>query len=147
MASELRKSDVRVETRTTDGGREMAAAVFPSGRVALKDNGTLVFYDTIERCPATRETTELPSNVRTGVLFRREDQSGVSGTGVVADFVRFADGTVVQEWRNEENPSLDTSGVDSSGLDFRPSMGLAVQIHGHNGSTEYVYDNGEIAES
>ena len=142
---ELRKSAVHIQARVTASGRELAAAEFPSGRIVMQGPGTLLMYESDERCPAEIDTSHLPGNTRAGVLYRLEDQSGVSGTGVVADFVRFPDGSVVQEWRNEVNPNLDTEGVVSSGLDYRPTMKMAVQIHGHEGRTEYIYDNGEVA--
>lgn len=149
MPSELRHSEVQIESRVTDAGRLMAAAVFPSGRICMKDSRAMVMYDDAKACPAEPLLEAgKPENTRAGVLYRKEDESGVSGTGVVADFVRFPDGSVVQEWRNEDNPNLETpEGPASSGLDYRPSMSMAVQIHGHNGRTEYIYDNGQVAES
>lgn len=140
----MRKSNVLIHTRITDAGRELPAAKLPSGRVTVQSNGTILFYADADACPLEEDWTKQP-NHRAGVLYRREDQSGVSGTGVVADFAEFPSGYVVQEWRNENNPGLDAEGPLDSGVDFRPSMSLAVQIHGHNGRTEYVYDNGEIA--
>lgn len=137
-----RTSNVTVETRETSAGRELAAAIFPSGKLIMHGRGVLLVYESPERCPAERAGHAKPANTRTGVLHRREDESGVSGTGVVADFCRFADGSLVQEWRNENNPNLDTNGP---GVDYRPSMHMAVQIHGHEGRTEYIYDNGEVA--
>lgn len=143
---DMRTSDIRIECRTSDSGREFAAAIFPSGRIVLHRPETLVFYTTVDRCPVPRDGPEKPENTRTGIMYRKADQTGISGTGVVADFVRFSDGSVVQEWRNEGNPNLETpDGVQSSGLDFRPTLQIAVQIHGHNGRTEYVFDNGEVA--
>lgn len=148
MGSSLRKSKADVHTRVTSADRELPAAEFPSGRIAVKGRGAMLMYDSAEACPAEREDMNTPANTRSGVLHRIEDESGVSGTGVVADFVRFPDGSVVQEWRNENNPNLETpDGAVSSGLDYRPSMSMAVQIHGHGGRTEYVYDNGEVAQS
>jgi len=141
----MRKSEVHIHWRVTASGTEYAAATFPSGRVVMQAYGTHLMYESEERCPAEKDNGSLPPNTRAGVLYRKEDQSGVSGTGVVADFVRFPDGTVVQEWRNEVNSNLPADGPQDSGVDFRPSMKMAVAIHGHEGRTEYVYDNGEIA--
>lgn len=142
----MRTSDIRIDVRMSDSGRKFAGAIFPSGRIVLHRHETLVFYANADRCPVARDGFEKPENTRTGILYRKADESGVSGTGVVADFVRFPDGSLVQEWRNESNPSLETpGGVRSSGLDYRPSMQMAIQIHGHNGRTEYVFDNGEVA--
>lgn len=145
MPEEWRKSRVDIHTRRTESGRDLPAATFPSERTVMQGRATILMYRSAADCPA-EPLTEKPGNTRSGVLFRKEDESGVSGTGVVADFVRFPDGSVVQEWRNESNPNLETDGAASSGLDFRPSMDMAVQIHGHSGRTEYVYDNGEVVQ-
>lgn len=145
MVSDLRHSKARVHKRVTSSGREFAAALFPSGRVVVNRRGELYIYQNEDRCPLEEDGPQKPANTRPGVLYRHEDQSGVSGTGVVADFVRFPDGSVVQEWRNEANPNLDAEKRDS-GIDFRPSMSIAVQIHGHKGRTEYIYDNGEVVQ-
>lgn len=131
-------------SRTTTGfvklpdGGFAPAAEFPSGRVVTDDDDLVgIGYD--------RRLHESPDNdVRTGVLDRHQDESGVSGTGVVADFAVFPSGRVVMEWRNEENESLDFT---DTGLDIRPSMKAAVGIHGHHGKTKFVYDDGEVAEA
>lgn len=120
-----------------DGAGYSPAAKFPSGRVASDDGDVLTIgYD-------RRVHGSTDVDVRTGVLHRREDQSGVSGTGVVADFAHFPSGRVLMEWRNDENPDLK---FDDTGLDVRPSMEAAVGIHGHGGRTEFVYDDGEVAD-
>lgn len=79
----------------------------------------------------------------TGVMLRREDQSGVSGTGVVADFAEFPSGRVVLEWRNDDNDDLSFS---DTGIDIRPTMEVAIAIHGHAGRTQFIYDTGKVAE-
>lgn len=68
--------------------------------------------------------------VRTFVLERDHDVSGVSGCGVVAEGVEFSDGTVALRWTSE----FPTSVVfHDRGLE-------AVEaIHGHNGSTRIVW--------
>lgn len=118
------------------GAGFLAAVRFPSGRVAT-DNGDLV---TIGYGRRLHSSTDV--DVRTGVIHRLEDASGVSGTGVVADFAEYPSDRVIMEWRNDENPDLS---FDDTGLDVRPSMEAAVGIHGHGGRTEFVYDSGEVA--
>lgn len=68
-------------------------------------------------------------------LVRREDVSGTSGTGVVAEGVEFSDGSVMLHWFNEDNPDLDTT---SDGFAFKPGPdGIADTelVHGHDGRT------------
>lgn len=67
--------------------------------------------------------------MREFVLHRGNDVTGVSGTGVVADGVEFADGVAVLHWRGEVNSTV----VYGQGL-------AAVRhIHGHGGATELVF--------
>ena len=75
-------------------------------------------------------------HTRTGHLVRLEDESGVSGEGVVAEFVRFRDGTVVISWWNDANDNLDTTG---NGLAIYDTLDDAEQIHGHGGKTRFRF--------
>ena len=62
------------------------------------------------------------------VLNRLEDESGVSGTGVVAVGVRLPSGRCVMEWL----PEPHTLGVYDKLADVDT-------IHGHNGKTEMLF--------
>jgi hypothetical protein len=62
--------------------------------------------------------------VRTFKLMRREDETGVSGKGHVADGAIFPDGTTILVWRTE----ISSVGVYRSLDDCR-------RIHGHGGKT------------
>jgi len=142
-----RKSNVTVRPYEMDDGTVLAGAVFPSGRVVVYREDLLMFYHDDDRLPLKQGSLlEERKRPRTGVGYRTEDVSGVSGEGVVFDFAHFPQGWVVQQWRNKQNDGLKTGDARDSGMDFRPSMNLAVQIHGHDGGTEYVYDNGEVAQ-
>jgi hypothetical protein len=66
--------------------------------------------------------------VRTFVLRRVVDVSGVSGTGDVADGVVFPDGSVAIRWRGE----LASTSVWSS-------LDVAEAVHGHGGATRIVF--------
>lgn len=66
--------------------------------------------------------------MRAFVLQRTEDISGVSGSGIVAEGVEFADGVCAMRWLT---PIRSTAVYDSL-EDLRA-------IHGHNGATETVY--------
>lgn len=59
-------------------------------------------------------------------LVRREDLSGVSGTGLVAEGVAFSDGTVALRWLTGEHRS---TGLHSS-------IRAVLAVHGHEGRTQ-----------
>lgn len=68
-------------------------------------------------------------------LVRDDDESGVSGTGVVAIGVEYPDGAVHLQWRNADNDELDT---DSNGVAFKPApdgVEATEEVHGHGGRT------------
>lgn len=58
------------------------------------------------------------------VLNRLEDETGISGVGLVAWGVEFPDGRVVMRWSSEHRSTA-----------FYDSMNDVVVIHGHNGKT------------
>lgn len=59
------------------------------------------------------------------LLSRSVDVTGVSGTGVVAEGVRFSDGTVVVRWVVGDHRSTV----------IWPSIEAVIAIHGHGGAT------------
>lgn len=61
-------------------------------------------------------------------LERDEDETGISGTGVVAYGVRFPDDTAVLRWDTKVNSTA-----------FYASMADLDAIHGHNGRTRIVW--------
>lgn len=66
-------------------------------------------------------------------LVRHQDVSGVSGTGVVAEGVQWSDGSVALHWRGRW-PT--TTVWEDGGID------AVIAIHGHQGATEIVWDDG-----
>lgn len=64
-------------------------------------------------------------------LNRKEDETGVSGTGVIAEGVMFSSGKVAMTWKTKY-----TSYV------FYDSIEDVEHIHGHNGKTELVWIDG-----
>jgi hypothetical protein len=62
-------------------------------------------------------------------LLRHEDESGVSGTGWVAEGAVFSNGWVVLIWPTV-NPSLN----------LYPSIEALEAVHGHGGLTRIVFD-------
>lgn len=70
--------------------------------------------------------------IMTGRLRRYVDVSQVSGTGDVAEFAEFSDGTVAVRWFGE-HPSTAVWG-DIRDIEF---------IHGHSGKTVLLFDRDE----
>ena len=77
-------------------------------------------------------------------LVRHEDNTGTSGTGVVAVGVEYPDGAVHMMWDNTDNDDLDTS---SNGCAFKPApdgVEATREVHGHDGRTEVVFIDDEV---
>jgi hypothetical protein len=66
------------------------------------------------------------------VLQRDADETGVSGTGVVAEGVRFSDGTVALRWTSQWPTSVvfHDRGIES-----------VEAVHGHGGKTRIVWQD------
>lgn len=62
------------------------------------------------------------------ILMRKEDVSGTSGTGRVADGVEFRDGVAVLRWNTETSSTAVYESVEDM-----------ITIHGHNGATFIVW--------
>lgn len=71
--------------------------------------------------------------MRMFVLNRRQDASGVSGTGIVAQGVEFDDGTAVLHWHGK----WPTTTVF-------PSPTAVEEVHGHGGMTIVEYVGPEV---
>jgi len=61
-------------------------------------------------------------------LNRVEDETGVSGTGIVAEGVQFTDGTAVLRWTTATSSTAVYASIDD-----------LEAIHGHGGSTQIVW--------
>jgi hypothetical protein len=70
-------------------------------------------------------------------LIRHEDESGVSGTGVVAVGVEFPSGYCQIEWLNSENNSVDTE--MNGHASYPGGIDDLIEVHGHEGLTEVVW--------
>lgn len=68
--------------------------------------------------------------VRTFVLHRAVDVSGVSGTGLVCEGAQFSDGSVVIRWFGDHASTVVWSSLDD-----------AMAIHGHDGKTQVIWDD------
>lgn len=76
--------------------------------------------------------------MRTFILYRTEDVSGVSGIGVVAEGVQFSDGVCVCRWR----PDSDTASTC-----VYDSIADVTTIHGHDGGTQIIWEDTLVTPS
>ena len=65
------------------------------------------------------------SKLRTFLLYRKEDMSGISGVGVVGEGCQFSNGKCVLVWT-----------VDLQSVAVYDSVEDLIAIHGHDGNTE-----------
>lgn len=70
--------------------------------------------------------------MKTFYLQRDEDETGISGTGKVAEGVVFANRKVVLTWL-----------TDVTSIVMYESIADVEHIHGHNGKTRVVYDSSQ----
>jgi hypothetical protein len=68
--------------------------------------------------------------MRTFLLKRHRDISGVSGEGIVAEGVIFSNGKVCMSWLGR---------IKSE--EFFDTLGELIEIHGHGGATEVLLEN------
>ena len=61
-------------------------------------------------------------------LVRKEDETGVSGTGEVAEGIEFSSGKVVITWLSHHNA-----------VNFYDSIKTVEEIHGHEGKAQIVW--------
>lgn len=66
--------------------------------------------------------------MRRFLLWRKQDPTGVSGTGIVAEGCEFGDGTVVVRWRGETATTT-----------MHASMESVRQVHLHGGATRMLF--------
>jgi len=67
-------------------------------------------------------------SIRIGVLLRHDDETGVSGTGIVANVIELPDGTVIARWRSDTPSTL-----------IFANLKAIASVHGHGGKTEVVF--------
>jgi hypothetical protein len=68
-------------------------------------------------------------------LNRLDDETGISGKGLVTNGIEFNDGTVVMAWNTE-----------TTSLGVYRNMDDLIKIHGHGGKTVVVYAEEENFE-
>jgi hypothetical protein len=72
--------------------------------------------------------------MRTFVLIRAVDETGISGVGTVAEGVEWSDGTVSMRWLT----NITSTGMYDSVEDVE-------KIHGHQGLTQIEFTSGGVA--
>lgn len=75
---------------------------------------------------------EIKENMTRFVLQRIEDESGVSGTGYIAEGVQFTDGTCALRWRTQYKSTA-----------VYENMNDLKAIHGHNGKTKVLWNHND----
>jgi hypothetical protein len=102
----------------------------------------LSFRDSLRRAgriPGLKREAEVknlekPPPIKCFYLYRKEDEIGVSGTGVVAVGVEFPSGQVLLEWVSKR--------TDEGSLARYETMDGMMEVHGHGGKTELrFYDD------
>jgi hypothetical protein len=71
-----------------------------------------------------------PTGMRRFVLLRRYDVNGVSGTGIVAQGMKFSDGSVVIKWLRKPGA-----------VAIYPSLEEMVAVHGHDGWAKVMWED------
>lgn len=66
-------------------------------------------------------------------LYRKDDESGVSGCGYVAEGVCFDNGKIAMAWRTKK-----------TSVTIYDDMETLITIHGHNGKTLVVWDDIDV---
>jgi hypothetical protein len=75
-----------------------------------------------------KKAKKLETGMRLFYLRRIEDESGISGTGVVAEGVEFSNGQCVMHWLTQ-----------FSSVAVYPTLKELVNIHSHGGKTKVEY--------
>jgi hypothetical protein len=72
-----------------------------------------------------------PGTHKPFILYRRDDVTGVSGTGTVAEGVEWSDGSASLRWCVDGKPCSTT---------YYSSIRDVAEIHGHDGRTTIVWE-------
>jgi hypothetical protein len=102
-------------------GFEWNPGEWPYAATCCRDAG----HDGNHRTKNGKETPQPTTTMRRFVLDRREDVSGTSGTGIVAEGVVFTDATTVLRW----TVALKSTAIYGNIVDL-------MDIHGHDGKTK-----------
>jgi len=122
FAGQVQLSDEQIEMREA-----MVSVQFAGGADAPEAEPT----EPADEPDVTERTDAGP---RTFELHRDEDETGVSGTGVVAEGCVFADGKTALRWKTA-----------TASTTFFDSIEDALKVHGHSGKTRIVWTDERTA--
>ncbi len=71
----------------------------------------------------------MSSNMKLFVLNRKEDETGISGTGIIAEGVQFTNGKCALNWLSEYTSTALYDDVET-----------LMKIHGHDGKTVIIWE-------
>ena len=69
--------------------------------------------------------------MRVFLMVRDDDETGISGTGVVAEGIEYSDGKIALRWQTHQSSHHSTVIWDN--------LDSVLAIHGHNGKTRLVF--------
>lgn len=72
--------------------------------------------------------------MRTYILYRSDDVTGLSGEGIVAEVAEWADSTVSMRWLPSTSPAGIANDVKPTTVDH-PSLRNVLALHGHDDKT------------
>ena len=82
--------------------------------------------------------------MRTFVMVRDVDVTGLSGTGVVAEGIEFSDGTVAMRWLDAGVSEFNRErGVRPTTV-LHPEIESVLALHGHNGATHIEFERKDL---
>lgn len=141
---ELAPTDLASIVKVNEARRTQRLPPIPDGDMTIEEYrnrskavGGDVGSDSGEASPRTDANVS-----RLFELHRDEDETGVSGTGVIADGAVFTDGTVALRWRTKTASTTLFDNIDE-----------VARVHGHGGKTRIVFldetrtDGDEFKES
>ena len=76
-------------------------------------------------------------------LVRLEDETGVSGTGIIGEGVRWTDGSVSIRWVSSTPSFVNFEGVPEDAKVKRIAQDHIKCVHGHSGKTKVVWADDE----
>ena len=75
------------------------------------------------------------------ILVRHEDETGVSGEGVIGCGIELPDESAVFMWTNDSNPDGPDT-LENSVYVYPGGLHDVREVHGHSGKTEVVFLDG-----
>lgn len=92
-------------------------------------------YEQLMQLFVPDEVPPVPHGMKKFIVYRRFDESGVSGTGVVVQGCTFADGQAAYQWMNGKSPELEYR------QNFEKFLDIHIRSHPKN-RTVIVWEDG-----